>query len=363
MWHKLYGKTGKQISVIGFGGMRFTDPDNIDASVELVMHGYNKGINYFDTAPGYCNDKSEDICGVAIKQMTPGSFYISTKSGSHRGEEVRKSIDKSLRRLGVEKIDFFHIWCVATPEEWTKRKEGGAVAAALKARDEGLIDHVAVSSHLSGSDARVMLAEGFFDGVTLGYSAINFPYRDEAIDAAREMGLGVITMNPLGGGLIPQHAERFSFIKTPDDPGVVAAALRFNVSNPGVTAALVGFSSKEQIDEAVAAVENFQPYDADRVAEIRKHVLDSFDELCTGCGYCLPCPEGVNIPRMMDAYNYKILLGKDQEVINRLNWHWASKPSAAKACSLCSECEEKCTQHLPIRERMKYIADLPEPKK
>ncbi len=252
---------------------------------------------------------------------------------------------------------------MATPEEWAARKEGGAVAEALKARDEGLVEHVAVSSHLCGADARAMLAEGFFEGITLGYNAINFPYRDDAIAAAREMGLGVVTMNPLAGGIIPQHADRFSFIRTPDDPTVVAAALRFNVSNPGVTSAIVGFSTKEQVDEAVAAVENFQPYEPARANEIREHVLDSFNELCTGCGYCLPCPQGVNIPRMMDAYNHKLLLGRDHDAIDRLLWHWMSKPSAAKACTLCGACEEKCTQHLPIRERMKFIASLPDSKK
>ena len=82
MWTKKYGKTGKEISVIGFGGMRFTKPEDIDGSAELVSYAHTKGINYFDTAPGYCEDKSEEIMGAAIRHMKRDSFHISTKCGS-----------------------------------------------------------------------------------------------------------------------------------------------------------------------------------------------------------------------------------------------------------------------------------------
>ena len=115
--------------------------------------------------------------------------------------------------------------------------EGGAVDEALKAKGEGLIKHLAVSSHLQGDQIREILAEGPLEGVTLGYSAINFPYRQAAIDAAGEMGLGVVTMNPLGGGLIPNNAEKFDFIRTEADESVVAAALRFNISQAPVSSA------------------------------------------------------------------------------------------------------------------------------
>jgi len=358
MWTKPYGQTGKDVTVIGFGGMRFANPEDIDANAEVVLHAYRKGINYFDTAPGYCSDKSEDIMGAAFRHMKPGTFYTSTKNMASDGGELRAGLEKSLKRLGVDRVDFFHIWCVITVEQWKQRQEGGAVAAALKAKEEGLVSHVVVSSHLPGKDLSQMLREGPFEGVTLGYCAINFPFRGEAVETAGRMGLGVVTMNPLGGGVIPGNAERFDFLRGPEDPSVVAAALRFNVSNPNVTCALVGFTTKEHVDEACAAVEGFQPYDESRLAEIRAKVTSSFDDLCTGCGYCLPCPEGLEIPRLMDAYNQKLLGGED--IIGRLKWHSGLTPAAAKACSLCGECEAKCTQHLPIRERMQEIAALAE---
>jgi len=361
MWTREYGKTGKEITIVSFGGMRFGEPQKIDANAEIVLHAHNRGINFYDTAPSYCDDKSEEIMGAAFKQLPRDSFYASTKCASSDAGKLRKSLEKSLKRLNLEKIDFFHIWCVVTLESWKERLEGGAVAEALKAKEEGLIDHVVISSHLQGDELSEVLEEGYFDGALLGYCALNFPYRQKAIETARKLNLGVITMNPLGGGLIPRNPERFAFIRGPEDRSVVEAAIRFNVSNPAVTSALVGFSSKQHVDEAVAAVENFTPYPPEHIESVRKNIIDSFDELCTGCGYCVPCPEGVEIPKLMDAYNYKIL-DAEERIQDRLRWHWSLSPDDAKGCTLCGACEEACTQHLPIRDRLKEIADLAEEK-
>ncbi len=359
MWTKPYGSTGKDISVVGFGGMRFDNPEDIDANAEVVLHAYKRGINYFDTAPGYCKDKSEDIVGAAVAHMTPGTFYLSSKSMASDAAGFRKDLEKSLKRLGVEKLHFHHIWCLVTLDQWKKRQDGGAVAEALKAKEEGLVEHVVVSSHLIGDELKVVLDEGPFEGVTLGYCAINFPFREVAVQAAAEKNMGVVTMNPLGGGMIPQNAERFDFLREPEDPSVVSAAIRFNVSHPDITCALVGCTTTEHVDEAVEAVEDFQPYPQEHVERIREKLLGSFEGLCTGCGYCLPCPLGVEIPKMMDAYNMRILQGREERhITDRLKYHWALSPEDALACSLCGACEKKCTQHIPIRERLKEIAAI-----
>ncbi len=357
MWHKTYGQTGKNISVIGFGGMRFANPDDIDSNAEIVMHAYNKGVNYFDTAPKYCKDHSEEIVGAAVAQMKPGTFYVSTKSEAESADGLRADLERSLKRLNVEKINFYHIWCIVTLEKWKKRRQ--AVSEALKAKQEGLIEHLVVSSHLPGDDLKELLAEGIFEGVTLGYCAINFPAREVAVEAAGRMGIGVVTMNPLSGGLIPNNAERFDFIRSSPEESVVEAALRFNVSNPNITSALVGFTTKQHVDEAVAAVEDFHPYSAEHIDRMRSNILGSFQGLCTCCGYCLPCPEGINVRAMMDAYNMKILSNDDDKpIFGRLKWHWQEDIATAKNCTECGACEDKCTQHLPIRDRMKHLAEL-----
>ncbi len=358
MWTKKYGKTGKDVSVIAFGGMRFPKPEDIDGSAEIVTYAHSKGINYLDTAPYYCNDKSEEIFGAAIRQMKRDSFYISSKCGSADGKEFRASLEKSLKRLNVDYIDFFHVWCLLFPHQLGERVEKGAVPAALKAKEEGLIKHLVVSTHLNGEDIATVLDSGYFEGMTIGYNAINFPFRAKGLEAAAKHNVGVVTMNPLGGGLIPRNAERLAFIKGPQDKDVVQAAIRFNISQPAITAALVGFANKAEVDQAVAAVEDFKPYPADHIERVKGHITSSFEGFCTGCGYCLPCPSDVEIPKLMDAYNLKILENKDDAVTNRLKWHWGMAPDAAAACIQCGDCEGRCTQHLPIRERLEAIAAL-----
>jgi predicted aldo/keto reductase-like oxidoreductase len=358
MWTKPYGQTGKNVSVIAFGGMRFPKPADLDASAELVRHAHTRGVNYFDTAPFYCDDRSEDIMGRAFRAMPRDSFFVSTKSMAASGDALRTDLERSLRRLGVDRIDFYHIWCLLRPGELQERINGGAVAAALRAKAEGLISHLVVSTHLIGDDNAPVLASGLFDGLTIGYNALNFPFRAKALEATQRHGLGVVTMNPLAGGLIPQHADRFAFLKGPQDRDVLQAALRFNVSPPAITAALVGFATMQEIDAAIAAVEDFTPYPAEHIERVKAALGAGFEGFCTGCGYCLPCPVDLPIPQLMDAFNHRLLRGTDAAVVDRLKWHWAVKPGVALECNLCGACEDACTQHLPIRDRLAAIGTM-----
>ena len=357
------GKTGKAISAIGAGTMRFKTPandDDVRDAARVLLHAHEKGINYFDTAPYYCGDRSEDITARAIRDMKPGSFYLSTKSGKPAGTELRAQLETSLKRLGVDCIHFFHVWCVMNPADWARRKEKGAVAAALQAQKEGLVQHVVFSTHMTGSETAAVIGENIFEGMTIGYNALNFPYRQEGIEAAEKASIGVVCMNPLAGGLIPAHAKRFNFIRRADDGNVVTAALRFLLSHKAITSALVGFANKSEVDAAVSAIEQFKPYSPEEINQLKRRIEDSFDQLCTGCQYCLPCPAGVPIPKYMDSYNMKMLSGTDAAVLDRLKWHWDIHAADAGACTACGLCESRCTQHLPIIERLRGISRIPE---
>ncbi len=357
MRYRTFGKTGKEVSVISFGGMRFPDAQNLEKSSDLLLYAHSLGINYFDTAPVYCGDRSEDIFGHALSQLPRESYTVSTKGSRAKGDDLRKTLERSLTRLKVEQIDFFYIWHLMNPEDWEKRKQQGAVEAALQAKEEGLIGHLLCSSHMEGEGLAKVLDEEIFEGVLLGYNAINFPYRQAAVEHAGKQGIGVVTMNPLGGGLIPQNPERFAFLKTETATDVVSAALQFNLSQPAVTTALVGFSNPQEIDQAVAATDNFIPYSEKQQQELQKNIELSFDGVCTGCGYCLPCPVGIPIPKYLDSYNQLILTdGNRQAVLDRYRFHWNITPQQAKECIACGECETRCTQHLPIIQR---LAELP----
>jgi predicted aldo/keto reductase-like oxidoreductase len=362
--YKEYGKTGKKISAIGFGGMRFRKEDyekSFEEAAKVAIRANELGINYFDTAPFYCDDKSEDIMGAAFKHMT-NPFYVSTKSNissEKNADEVRRRIDKSLKRLGVEKIDFFHMWCILNLDQYRKiMAPGGPYEGALKAKEEGLIDHITFSTHCSGEEIETIVKEGYFEGVTLGYNATNFAFRQRGIKAAYEEGLGVVTMNPLGGGIIPQNPDFYSFLKEYEEDTLVQAALKFNASHKEITVTLAGMGSIAEVEENVKAGESFGEMTEARLEALSNKLNSSLDKLCTGCSYCTGCPKDIDIPKFMDAYNMNILKKDNKQIANRLKGHWSLDSKQAATCIACGKCERKCTQHLPIIERLKEIASL-----
>jgi predicted aldo/keto reductase-like oxidoreductase len=358
MLYRTFGSTGKQVSAVGFGGMRFAEPQNLEKSADILLYAHSLGINYFDTAPAYCGDRSEIIFGHALSQLPRDSYMVGSKCSSSSGDDFRRSLERSLTRLKVDQLDIFYVWHLMTPQDWEKRKAGGAIEAALKAKEEGLIKHLFCSSHMEGDAIAKVLNEEIFEGVLLGYNALNFPYRQAAIDVAGKRNLAVVTMNPLGGGLIPQNSERFGFLKTEAAPDVVSGALHFNLSQPAISCALVGISNKEEVSAAVVAANNFVPYSDQHQSDLEHHISESFAGLCTGCGYCLPCPAGIPIPKFLDSYNQKLLGGGTEAILNRFQMHWGIKAEQAAECVACGACEERCTQHLPIIARLAEMAPL-----
>ncbi|MCX7921425.1 MAG: aldo/keto reductase [Clostridia bacterium] len=358
MLYKDYGKTGKKISVIGFGGMRFEksgDKYDFDKCAQIVRKANELGVNYFDTAPFYCDDQSEEIMGYSLKDM-PGEFYVSTKSSELDGSKLRANLERSLKRLGLQKINFFHIWCIMSMDDYKKRmSKGGAYETALRAKEEGLIEHLVFSTHCNGDEIEQIVQEGCFEGITLGYNILNFPYRQKGLKAAYEHGLGVATMNPLSGGLIPQKADYFDFIRGTDDQSVVEAALRFNGSHKEITTVLAGMGSIEQVIENTRVGYKIKEFSEEKLSEIENRLSASMDALCTGCRYCEKCPQEIEISKHMIAYNQKIL-GDVHKGLDWLKWHWEMTTETASKCIDCGYCESKCTQHLPITQRLKEIS-------
>ena len=364
MIYKNYGKTGKKVSAVGFGGMRFDTSRSNEENAELLLYAKSKGINYFDTAPGYCDDKSEDIYGIALSQMKRDEYFVSTKRMPDAGKTKQEHFDfvkKSLDRLKSDYIDFFHIWCIKKPEEYDLAFSSGQYEALLDAKEQGLIKHIVCSSHQPGSQIRDIAKDGKVEGILMGINILNFPYRWDGVEACEEEGLGVVAMNPLSGGVIPQNEERFKFL-CQEGETATEAALRFAIASPQITIALNGFTTREHIDMAVKTADTAKPLTRAQLDKITESIGDNMNSVCTGCGYCIPCPVGINIPAYMQVYNEKQMFGKsDEEMVKAVyagrGWGMlVASEVRAEECIQCGSCESQCTQHLNIIERLEELA-------
>jgi predicted aldo/keto reductase-like oxidoreductase len=353
-----YGLTGEKVSLLGFGGMRFKNVDDHEECVRMMVAAAQGGINYFDTAPGYFETRSETVFGKGFAEMRKRNlpYFAATKTFESTESGIRKEIDAQLKRLNISAIDFYHIWCITSLENWENRKKDGILKTFIKLKEEGLIRHICISSHLIKNEIKELLMEGVFEGVLFGYSAYNFNTRQEAFDAIREKKLGAVVMNPLGGGVIPQHPEMFKFIQR-EGESTVAAALRILWDHPEISVTLVGFDTIEHLNEAILAVKDYKPRTKAELEEVKSKASASFEGICTGCAYCDNCPQGIPIPQYMDTYNQKLLdkNGKDP-IGDRLKWHWSLERSGAGKCTACGLCEKACTQHIDIINRLKEIA-------
>lgn len=363
-----YGKTGAKVSAVGFGGMRFDESKSNEENAQLLLYAQSKGINYFDTAPVYCSDTSEDIFGIALKQIAEdrGDYYVSTKGmpvDLDTADKARAAVEKSLKRLNTDRIDFYHIWCIRRWDQYElAMKRGGQYEGLMRCKEEGLIDNIVISTHLTDSQIREIIRNNEFEGVLLGVNVLNFPYRWEGIQAAYEANLGVVAMNPLSGGLIPQHEKQFAFLAQSNETPT-EAALRFCINCPQITVTLVGFTTKEHIDTACRIAEVSKSFTEEEIDRIRANVSQNMNALCTGCGYCLKCcPENIPIANYMQIYNEKPLFKRsNKEMLEKIefNHKWgllADRLADAGACTECAACEEACTQHLNIIDRLKEIA-------
>jgi len=358
MIYRDYGQTGEKVSLLGFGGMRFKNVDDHDECVRMMVAAAKGGVNYFDTAPGYFETRSETVYGKGFAEMRKLGlpYFSATKTFASTEADIRKEIEAQLKRLDIPSIDFYHIWCITTLENWDVRKKNGILQAFRKLKEEGLIRHICISSHLIKNEIKELLMEGVFEGVLFGYSAYNFQTRQPAFDAIREKKLGAVVMNPLGGGVIPDHPDLFKFIQR-EDESIPTAALRVLWDHPEISVTLVGFDTIEHVNDALQAMEGYKPRTASELEEVKSKASASFEGICTGCAYCDNCPQGIPIPYFMDAYNQKLLDKKTKDPIgNRLKWQWNIERSVAAKCTACGQCEDACTQHIEIIKRLKEIA-------
>ncbi|MEG1946259.1 MAG: aldo/keto reductase [Lachnospiraceae bacterium] len=364
MIYKEFGKTGMKVSALGMGVSRFS-PTQYDTEegmwqcADLVVKAWENGINYFDTAPTYCNWKSEQIMGLAVKKMK-GNYYISNKSSSTMdatGDALRRRLDTTLKNMNVSKIAIYNMWGILNYQQYLDViKPGGPYEGALAAKREGLIEHICFSAHCTGEEIERILEDDRFEGMTIGYNAINFKFREKGLEAAKRKGIGVATMNPLNGGVIPQNPKRFDFIKSDANQTLAQAGLLFNASHDAVSVALSGMTTEQELLENVRAFSEFAPFTEEKIVEIKSKIESSFDSLCTGCNYCAGCPQKIPINQLMLSYNQYILTNYSVEELRKYMFDvWRYGAEVEFKCKKCGYCEKKCTQHLSIIKRIEQM--------
>ena len=364
MIYKKFGRTGKHVSALGMGVSRFQPEEystleGMEKCAEIIVKAWECGINYFDVAPTYCGWRAEEMLGMALKQKK-SPVYVTTKSSSTQdptADGLRRRLESSLKKLGLDKITFYNMWGILNYDQYLDViKPGGPYEGALKAKEEGLIEHIGFSSHCTGEEIEKILDDDLFEGITIGYNAINFKYREKGLAAAKEKGLGIAIMNPLYGGVIPQNPKKFDFIRNSEDETLAQSALLFNASQDAISVVLSGMVSKKEIEENASCFTEMKKFPSEKVLSIKRKIEKEFDSLCTGCNYCAGCPQNIKINQLMLAYNQYVLTDNSiVEFRKYMNDVWRYTEEITFLCKKCGMCERKCTQHLPIVERIEEI--------
>lgn len=365
MQYREYGNTGKMVSVLGFGTSRFLREDYAtDSGQEKIVHLLCKsnemGINFFDTGAAYGDGRCEKLLGQAIKQM-PNECYISTKSHDCRMDatEMRRRLDCSLRALDVNKVHFYHMWRVLNMDQFNSyMRKGGPYEGALAAQNEGLIDHICFSAHCSGDEIAEIAASGYFEGVILSYNLLNFKYREVGLRAAKKYNLGVAIMNPLGGGVIPRCASAFSFAAREGVENISDIALNFCSSHSEVSLVLSGMTNETELENNISAMDKAAVFSDQWLEEVKSNIVEEFNSLCNGCQYCRGCPQHIDIYKLMLSYNNYTLRDAAPRAFFEEIVNWGFLPRGPFPCIECGLCEEKCSQHIPIRERIRELNSL-----
>ena len=364
MQYRTFGRFGYKVSQLGFGSMRL--PVKADRSVDfdravpLIRRAVELGINFIDSHHFYHGGDSEVAIGRAIRGLRD-RVVLQTKTPMYReveDEDVRwRWLETALEKLGTDHIDFYlsHSW------NWERfRKDFDPfMKLARKAKDQGLIRHIGFSFHDTAEVLRKIIDTDAFDCMTVQYNIMNRSL-EEPIAYAHEKGMGVVIMGPVGGGSLAAPSAEIAKLLPQQAKSSAEIALRFVLANPHISLALSGMSTRTQLEENVAVAEQEVTLSKDDYRRIRE-VLDEKQRLselyCTGCRYCMPCPNGVDIPQNFTLMNLHRIYGVTETAKERYGRLVAREASAGE-CLECGECEPKCPQRIPIMDQLKEVVEV-----
>lgn len=368
MIYRDFGKTGVKVSVLGFGAMRLPSiekngENHVDEekSIEMIHKAFEEGVNYIDTAYMYCYGESEVVVGKALKGWRD-KVYVSTKVPTwniEKRDDYRRFLEEQMKKLDVDYIDFYHFHSLDNEKFEQKVLGFKLIEEAEKAKSEGLIKHISFSFHDKPEIMKKIIDTGFFETVLCQYNILDRS-NEEAIKYAREKGVGVAVMGPVGGGRLEKADELVNVFagKYKSGPEI---ALRFVFSNENVSVALSGMGTIEMVEEncKVASDGNFLSSQDRKILEEWINERKKKNEIpCTGCRYCMPCPSGVAIPDIFNIMNYYRVYGLldfAKKSYGNIGKRENDERKQADACVECGQCEEKCPQKIEIIKLLKEI--------
>jgi predicted aldo/keto reductase-like oxidoreductase len=317
------GRTNIEVFPIAFGGIPIQRV-NEETAVETVKRAIELGINLIDTARGYTD--SEIKIGKALKDVDK-KIYISSKSANRTKDGIYEDVKISLKNLGVEKIDIYHIHGVNDWETFKKIFEpNGAYYGLLKAKEEGLIDFIAVSSHSNDILAELIKTDKF-DVIQVSYNFIETEPEEKIFPIALEKDIGIIAMKPMAGGVLPNPRLSLKFVLQKE----------FLIPDPGI-------ESIEELEEDTEIALNLKPLTNEEWEEIERTRKEMGSTFCRKCDYCQPCPQGIPISTIIRSESF---LKRLPDSTIRHGWFYDAYLKAQN-CTKCGICTTRCPYKLAI---------------
>ena len=362
-------KYGNRLSVLGYGCMRFSRKGagiDIDKTEKEILEAYKAGVNYYDTA--YLYPGSEAALGeILARNGIRDKVNVATKLPQYMVRNiasVEKYFSEELSRLQTDWVDYYLMHMLTDVSQWERLKGFGIIDWIAEKKQSGAIRNIGFSYHGNTSGFLKILEDYDWD-----FCQIQYNYLDETsqagvagLKAAAARGIPVVIMEPLRGGklvnLLPDGAKK-AIADNPRGWSPAQWGLRWLYNQPEVTVVLSGMNSVEMVRENIAtaseaAVGEFTDADHALIDEVRAQIRLKEKVGCTGCGYCMPCPKGVNIPGIFRSYN---TMYAESKFSGRFQYAQAygltREPSFASQCIQCGKCEKHCPQGIPIREKLK----------
>ncbi len=369
MERRNFPSIGKDISLLGFGGMRFPTLDgdaakvDEDAAAALLSRALDAGVNYFDTAYMYHGGKSEEVMGRILSRHPRNSYYLADKFPAWFAKttsDVERIFEEQLARCQTDRFDFYLAHALDA-DHYPIFQALGAYEVLKEKKAQGKIGHLGFSFH----DTPEYLAE-ILNDYEWDFVQIQLNYLDWTLQNAKGQyelitakGLPVIIMEPVRGGALATLSEEASAMLKAAAPerSVASWAIRYAASLPGVMTVLSGMSNLEQVEDNLATMAPFSPL-SDGEREVLDKALSAYLGAgivpCTGCRYCMDCPAGVDIPKNFALYNQFKLDGRATHLLG--TYDQLGTDRQATQCVRCDACVPLCPQHIAIPDRLEEVA-------